>query len=91
MIFKQVLTKTSRVRKLNVKLRILLGKLKFCSPLNSCRPSAKKAVLPISAKTPNGNGCKKGKTVIVSTHDQEIRKLADLVVCLENGKLASQE
>ena len=33
----------------------------------------------------------KGKTVIVSTHDQEIRKLADMVVCLEDGKLASQE
>jgi putative ABC transport system ATP-binding protein len=33
----------------------------------------------------------KSKTVIVSTHDQEIRQLADLVVCLEDGKLASQE
>ena len=33
----------------------------------------------------------KGKTVIVSTHDQEIRQLADLVVCLEDGKLATQE
>jgi putative ABC transport system ATP-binding protein len=33
----------------------------------------------------------KGKTIIVSTHDQEIRQLADMVVCLEDGKLASRE
>jgi putative ABC transport system ATP-binding protein len=33
----------------------------------------------------------KGKTIIVSTHDQEIRQLADLVVCLEDGKLATRE
>jgi putative ABC transport system ATP-binding protein len=31
-----------------------------------------------------------GKTVIVSTHDQEIMRLADQVVCLEDGRLASQ-
>ena len=31
----------------------------------------------------------KGKTIIVSTHDTEIRQLADQVVCLEDGKLAS--
>ncbi len=30
-----------------------------------------------------------GKTVIVSTHDQEIRRLADQVLCLEEGHLAS--
>jgi putative ABC transport system ATP-binding protein len=30
-----------------------------------------------------------GKTVIVSTHDQQIRALADHVICLEEGKLAS--
>jgi putative ABC transport system ATP-binding protein len=30
-----------------------------------------------------------GKTIIVSTHDTEIRQLADQVVCLEDGKLAS--
>jgi putative ABC transport system ATP-binding protein len=29
-----------------------------------------------------------GKTVIVSTHDVQIRELADLVFCLEEGKLA---
>jgi len=28
-----------------------------------------------------------GKTVIVSTHDLEIRQLADQVLCLEDGKL----
>jgi putative ABC transport system ATP-binding protein len=33
----------------------------------------------------------KGKTIIVSTHDKEIRDLADLVICLEEGKLASSE
>lgn len=32
----------------------------------------------------------KGKTVIVSTHDIEIRQLADQVFCLEDGKLASK-
>jgi putative ABC transport system ATP-binding protein len=30
-----------------------------------------------------------GKTVIVSTHDQQIRALADQVLCLEEGRLAS--
>ena len=30
-----------------------------------------------------------GKTVIVSTHDQQIRALADHVICLDEGKLAS--
>jgi putative ABC transport system ATP-binding protein len=30
----------------------------------------------------------KGKTVIVSTHDLQIRELADQVLCLEEGKLA---
>ena len=30
-----------------------------------------------------------GKTVIVSTHDKQIQKLADQVFCLEDGKLAS--
>ena len=33
---------------------------------------------------------KTGKTVIVSTHDVEIKALADLVLCLEEGKLASK-
>jgi len=32
----------------------------------------------------------KGKTVIVSTHEQQIRALADQVFCLEDGKLASK-
>jgi putative ABC transport system ATP-binding protein len=32
-----------------------------------------------------------GKTIIVSTHDAQIRSLADQVVCLEDGKLASPE
>jgi putative ABC transport system ATP-binding protein len=32
----------------------------------------------------------KGKTVIVSTHEQQIRELADQVLCLEDGKLASK-
>ena len=31
----------------------------------------------------------RGKTVIVSTHDSLIRGLADRIVCLEDGKLAS--
>jgi putative ABC transport system ATP-binding protein len=31
-----------------------------------------------------------GKTVIVSPHDLQIQKLADLVFCLENGKLGGQ-
>jgi putative ABC transport system ATP-binding protein len=31
-----------------------------------------------------------GKTVVVSTHDTEIVRLADLTVCLEDGKLVSQ-
>jgi putative ABC transport system ATP-binding protein len=33
----------------------------------------------------------KGKTIIVSTHDREIRQLADQVICLEEGELASSE
>ena len=33
----------------------------------------------------------KGKTIIVSTHDHEIRQLADQVICLEDGELASSE
>jgi putative ABC transport system ATP-binding protein len=33
---------------------------------------------------------KEGKTVIVSTHDVKIRELADQVLCLEDGKLASE-
>jgi putative ABC transport system ATP-binding protein len=33
----------------------------------------------------------RGKTIIVSTHDAQIRSLADQVVCLEDGKLASPE
>ena len=32
----------------------------------------------------------RGKTVIVSTHEQQIRALADQVFCLEDGKLASK-
>jgi len=32
----------------------------------------------------------KGKTIIVSTHDLLIRQLADQVLCLEEGKLASE-
>ena len=32
----------------------------------------------------------KGKTVIVSTHDLQIRSLADQVICLKDGKLASE-
>ena len=32
----------------------------------------------------------KGKTVIVSTHDPQIKALADQVLILENGRLASQ-
>jgi putative ABC transport system ATP-binding protein len=32
----------------------------------------------------------KGKTVIVSTHDVQIKQLADQVLCLEDGKLASE-
>jgi putative ABC transport system ATP-binding protein len=32
----------------------------------------------------------RGKTVIVSTHEQQIRELADQVLCLEDGKLASK-
>jgi putative ABC transport system ATP-binding protein len=32
----------------------------------------------------------RGKTVIVSTHDLQIRQLADQVLCLEEGKLASK-
>ncbi len=30
----------------------------------------------------------RGKTVIVATHDSEIKELADIVLCLEDGKLA---
>lgn len=29
-----------------------------------------------------------GKTVIVSTHDLQIKRLADMVICLDNGRLA---
>jgi putative ABC transport system ATP-binding protein len=32
----------------------------------------------------------KGKTVIVSTHDERIMRLADQTFCLENGRLASK-
>lgn len=32
----------------------------------------------------------KGKTVIVATHDLQIRGLADMVLCLEDGKLADR-
>ena len=32
----------------------------------------------------------KGKTFIVSTHDLQIRNLADQVICLKNGRLASE-
>jgi putative ABC transport system ATP-binding protein len=31
----------------------------------------------------------KGKTVVVSTHDQDIQRLADLVIRLEDGRVAS--
>jgi putative ABC transport system ATP-binding protein len=31
-----------------------------------------------------------GKTVIVSTHDAQIMQLADQKLCLEDGRLASQ-
>ncbi len=31
----------------------------------------------------------KGKTIVVSTHDLDIRRLADQVFCLDEGKLAS--
>ncbi len=33
----------------------------------------------------------RGKTVIVSTHDELIKQLANQVVCLEEGKLASAD
>ena len=33
----------------------------------------------------------RGKTIIVSTHDDQIRSLADQVVCLEAGKLANPQ
>ena len=33
---------------------------------------------------------KNGKTVIVSTHDVAIKELADQVLCLEEGKLATE-
>jgi putative ABC transport system ATP-binding protein len=33
----------------------------------------------------------RGKTVIVSTHDIEIRKLADIVFCLKDGRLATED
>ena len=33
----------------------------------------------------------RGKTVIVSTHDKEIIELADQVLCLEEGRLASND
>ncbi len=32
----------------------------------------------------------RGKTVIVATHDLQIRELADMVLCLEDGKLADR-
>ena len=32
----------------------------------------------------------KRKTIIVATHDSEIMKLADHALCIEDGKLASQ-
>ncbi len=32
----------------------------------------------------------KGKTVIVATHDQELMQLADRILCLEDGRLTSQ-
>jgi putative ABC transport system ATP-binding protein len=32
-----------------------------------------------------------GKTVIVSTHDPQIRKLADQVFCLKDGRLANED
>lgn len=32
-----------------------------------------------------------GKTIIVATHDPEIIQLADLALCLEDGRLASQD
>ena len=32
----------------------------------------------------------KGKTVIISTHDLQIRNLADQVICLKDGRLASE-
>ena len=32
-----------------------------------------------------------GKTIIVSTHDSEIRQLADQVICLDEGSLTSNE
>jgi ABC-type lipoprotein export system ATPase subunit len=31
-----------------------------------------------------------GKTVIVATHDPDLMQLADRKVCLEDGRLASQ-
>jgi putative ABC transport system ATP-binding protein len=31
-----------------------------------------------------------GKTVIVSTHDQEIRRLADYVLCIDEGRLSRE-
>jgi putative ABC transport system ATP-binding protein len=33
----------------------------------------------------------RGKTIVVSTHDKQIRQLADQVICLENGELANQQ
>jgi ABC-type lipoprotein export system ATPase subunit len=32
----------------------------------------------------------KGKTVVVATHDVQIKQLADRVLCLEDGKLADK-
>jgi putative ABC transport system ATP-binding protein len=32
-----------------------------------------------------------GKTVIVATHDPELMQLADRTVCLEDGRLASED
>jgi putative ABC transport system ATP-binding protein len=33
---------------------------------------------------------KQGKTIIVSTHDQEIRRLADTVLCIDEGRLSRE-
>jgi ABC-type lipoprotein export system ATPase subunit len=33
----------------------------------------------------------RGKTIIVSTHDIQIEQLADQIICLDEGKLASSD
>jgi putative ABC transport system ATP-binding protein len=33
---------------------------------------------------------RQGKTIIVSTHDQEIRRLADMVFCIDEGRLSRE-